>query len=123
MPFDPSVLPAMESLPSIQADSPAPDPQASEPQPNSKQTPSQAAPQPKPAVTELDPVTAATYNVNRTKCIGCRLCVSVCSEGAISMVQGKAVIDPDKCSSCGICKDGNNDDYPGCPVEAITAKK
>jgi ferredoxin len=60
-------------------------------------------------------------SVNSAKCIGCRLCVNQCPEGAISMVKGKAVIDQEKCIDCGICIDGNGH-FKGCPVKAIEKK-
>ncbi len=59
------------------------------------------------------------YYVNPDKCIGCRLCVSKCPNGAITMVKGVAVIDTDKCDGCGICADGDGEKYQGCPVNAI----
>ena len=62
-----------------------------------------------------------SYAVEARKCIGCGLCSFVCPEGAISMVDGKAVIDPGKCVNCGICKNGNGGDYDGCPAGAIAA--
>lgn len=63
------------------------------------------------------------YYVESKTCIGCRLCVSQCPVNAISMQKGKAVIDMDKCISCGICKNGNpSNNYKGCPVEAIKTK-
>lgn len=52
--------------------------------------------------------------VDRDKCIGCESCVAVCPVGAISMVDGKAMIDEDTCISCGAC-------VHECPVEAISA--
>lgn len=47
-------------------------------------------------------------NVDRTKCIGCGLCVSRCPHKAIAMklTEGKraAVVDRDKCIGCGSCQ-------------------
>lgn len=45
-------------------------------------------------------------------CIGCGLCVDVCPRNAITLVDGRAVIDPDSCTSCGQC-------ILTCPVAAI----
>lgn len=50
--------------------------------------------------------------VDRDKCIGCESCTMVCPVGAISMVDGKAMIDGEQCISCGAC-------VGECPVEAI----
>jgi len=43
--------------------------------------------------------------VNQNKCIGCGACVNICPVGAISMENGKAVIDQNKCIHCGKCLD------------------
>ena len=59
------------------------------------------------------------YYVETDKCIGCRLCVSPCPQGAITMVKGIAVIDADKCDGDGICAKGDGKRYKGCPVDAI----
>ena len=59
------------------------------------------------------------YYVEADKCIGCRLCVSPCPQGAITMVKGVAVIDADKCDGDGICANGDGKKYKGCPVDAI----
>ena len=59
------------------------------------------------------------YYVEADKCIGCRLCVSPCPQGAITMVKGVAVIDADKCDGDGICANGDGKRYKGCPVNAI----
>lgn len=62
----------------------------------------------------------ALYQVKSGKCVGCGLCTIYCPTGAISMVDDKAVIDPDKCDNCGICKTGNEQDFKGCPFKAIS---
>ena len=36
-------------------------------------------------------------------CLGLGSCVAVCDSDAISIVKGIAVIDPEKCGSCGKC--------------------
>ncbi len=36
-------------------------------------------------------------------CLGLGSCVSVCKFGAISIVDGIAKVNPDKCTSCGMC--------------------
>lgn len=49
------------------------------------------------------------------RCMGCvaHPCREVCPRGAISMVNGKSVIDQDKCIKCGKCK-------AICPYDAIS---
>ena len=51
-------------------------------------------------------------------CMGCLAhpCHSVCPKGAISMVNGKSVIDQDKCIKCGKCKNI-------CPYDAVCHKE
>lgn len=53
-----------------------------------------------------------TYVTNG--CQGCleHPCAEVCPKGAISMVNGKSYIDPDKCVNCGRCMEA-------CPYNAI----
>jgi len=72
-----------------------------------------------PAIEEEKQSATSGYQVNASKCIGCRLCVKSCPVGAISMQKGKAVIDVNKCIQCGICANGNGQDWKGCPVGAI----
>jgi len=48
-------------------------------------------------------------------CNGCQACVPTCPVGAISMQNGKAVINPFQCTGCGAC-------IPVCPQEAIDFK-
>ena len=51
-------------------------------------------------------------------CQGCvaRPCVSTCKFGAISIKDGKSVIDGDKCKNCGMCANK-------CPKGVITGKR
>jgi uncharacterized Fe-S center protein len=44
--------------------------------------------------------------VNKSDCIGCKICARFCAHGAISFDGGKAVIDHDKCVGCGRCIGG-----------------
>ncbi len=41
--------------------------------------------------------------VNISKCTGCEECIKWCSTNSISMVEGKAKIDPKTCIGCGQC--------------------
>lgn len=45
-------------------------------------------------------------------CLGCTICVKTCEHDAIHVVDGRAVIDYDKCISCGQCA-------PKCPRKLI----
>lgn len=44
------------------------------------------------------------YKVIESKCLGCKICFDECPVDAISMQNGKAVIDAEKCIGCGICE-------------------
>ena len=50
--------------------------------------------------------------VSADDCVGCESCVPVCPVEAISMNDGKAVIDQEKCTECKSC-------IEACPVDAI----
>lgn len=51
--------------------------------------------------------------INQEKCNGCGLCVDACHEGALQMVDGKAVLVSDEyCDGLGDC-------LPECPTDAI----
>ena len=47
-------------------------------------------------------------------CVNCGACYYECPVGAISEGEDRYIIDPDKCTECGICVDVNY-----CPAWAI----
>jgi 2-oxoacid:acceptor oxidoreductase gamma subunit (pyruvate/2-ketoisovalerate family)/2-oxoacid:acceptor oxidoreductase delta subunit (pyruvate/2-ketoisovalerate family) len=51
--------------------------------------------------------------IDAEKCVGCRRCYIFCPEVAISMAEGKAVINYQYCKGCGIC-------FEECPAKAIS---
>jgi uncharacterized protein len=53
--------------------------------------------------------------IKAKKCIGCGECVSHCAQSAISLEDGKAVIDPEFCVGCGEC-------LLVCPNEAVSIR-
>ncbi|MBC2581849.1 ATP-binding protein [Clostridium sp. DJ247] len=53
-------------------------------------------------------------NIDKSSCNGCGLCIDACHEGAIELVDGKAVLISDEyCDGLGDC-------LPECPTGAIT---
>ena len=62
---------------------------------------------------DIDPMSA---HVDADKCIGCGLCMSICSFGCISMVHGRAVVDELACKGCGSCSAA----CPGGAIEPYT---
>ena len=53
-------------------------------------------------------------NIDQNKCNGCGACAAACHEGAIEMIDGKAVLTrEDYCDGLGDC-------LPACPMGAIT---
>ncbi len=58
----------------------------------------------------------ATLKLDREKCIGCGVCLSVCPHGVFTVDNGKAQItDLDGCMECGACA-------KNCPVDALAVK-
>jgi len=43
--------------------------------------------------------------IDSKKCNGCGTCIEYCPNGAISLIDGKAVINQKDCMECGICLD------------------
>ncbi|SMB91438.1 electron transfer flavoprotein alpha subunit apoprotein [Desulfonispora thiosulfatigenes DSM 11270] len=41
--------------------------------------------------------------VIKSNCIGCGACVQACPFDALDLVDGIAVVDPEKCTDCGVC--------------------
>ncbi|KXA98962.1 hypothetical protein AKJ39_00145 [candidate division MSBL1 archaeon SCGC-AAA259J03] len=56
--------------------------------------------------------TAKQPEVLTSDCTGCGLCVKHCTFDAVTIVGGKARIDPAKCTGCGLC-------VSVCPPEAL----
>jgi hypothetical protein len=53
--------------------------------------------------------------ITRKKCIGCGECLRQCAQDAFSLMENKAVIDPDRCVGCGAC-------ILACPQKAINIR-
>ncbi len=57
-----------------------------------------------------------TLALDQEKCVGCGMCLTVCPQEVLSMVNGLAAIENrDHCMECGACA-------RNCPTEAITVK-
>ena len=52
--------------------------------------------------------------IDAEKCVGCARCLPYCPVQAISIADGKAVVDKDECVECGACVRS-----AGCPTESI----
>ncbi len=53
--------------------------------------------------------------VDRSKCLACGGCISVCPQDSISWYGSRALVDKEKCISCAIC-------IRTCPVGAISGE-
>jgi Fe-S-cluster-containing hydrogenase component 2 len=54
--------------------------------------------------------------VDTALCSGCETCIERCFFGALSMVDGYAAVNPEKCLGCGVCT-------VVCPTEALKLKE
>lgn len=59
------------------------------------------------------------FSVDANRCLGCTECVPVCPTAAISMVNGKAVVDHKRCIGCGLCYTPGFA-FAGCPSQAFS---
>ena len=50
---------------------------------------------------------------DREKCLGCRSCVNICSENALSMTDGRIKVEHDRCTGCLECE-------KACPGRALS---
>ncbi len=50
-----------------------------------------------------------------SRCIGCRTCIDICPQGALSATDAGIVIDRDTCKGCGTCADN----CPGTALELL----
>ncbi|MFQ6075814.1 MAG: 4Fe-4S binding protein [Candidatus Bathyarchaeia archaeon] len=57
----------------------------------------------KPQVNDIGIMGVVKPKIIPENCTGCELCVNICKEAAIRMVEGRAVIDYSKCVYCGEC--------------------
>ena len=58
-------------------------------------------------------IVEVSLTLNKEKCVGCKLCWTVCPHRVFKMENEKAVIDhKEKCMECGACQSN-------CPVGAI----
>ncbi|HOX25551.1 MAG TPA: 4Fe-4S binding protein [Candidatus Krumholzibacteria bacterium] len=53
--------------------------------------------------------------VDSAKCTACEDCISTCPTECISLIDGKAKVNPDECTDCEACVDV-------CPETAISMK-
>ena len=59
----------------------------------------------KPSLNDVGIEGCKTFEFDSDKCRGCKVCVVAqgCPSKAVSIKEGKAVIDADKCKKCGVC--------------------
>ena len=59
----------------------------------------------KPSLNDLGIEGCKAFSFNSELCRGCKKCLVAegCPSGAVSIVDGKAVVDDNKCTKCGVC--------------------
>jgi dissimilatory sulfite reductase (desulfoviridin) alpha/beta subunit len=57
----------------------------------------------RPQIADLGLIGARSPKLADDPCSQCGACVQVCRENAISLLEGKPVLDPSRCLSCGQC--------------------
>ncbi len=65
---------------------------------------------PKPTLAVSSPFVAA---YDAAQCVGCEACIERCQMEALSLADGRAVLNPDRCIGCGLC-------VSACPSGALT---
>ena len=53
--------------------------------------------------------------IDEARCDGCGLCLGACPQGALYLVEGKAVVDAALCTGCGSC-------IVACPLGTLTLR-
>ena len=48
-------------------------------------------------------ISKGPYYVESKKCVGCGDCENICPTSAITILDGRSVIDPELCIECDIC--------------------
>jgi len=69
----------------------------------------------RPQIADLGLIGARSPKLTDDPCSRCGACVQVCREGAISLPEGRPVLDPSRCLSCGQC-------ITACPTGTLQEK-